>query len=84
VPGGEDPARRLAARFAGGSTRIVGGWSDCPRGELSWAALELEHTPAEGPAQRWRSTSLSRHEKGGFRLYLWHLSPDEGVKLAAR
>jgi hypothetical protein len=76
VPGdAEHPARALAERFKGGTTRIVGGWSDCTSGEVSWAALELEHTPADGRPQRWHSTALVRHEDAGMRLYLWHLAP---------
>lgn len=76
VPGGaEDPARTMAERFAGGTTRIVRGWSDCPQKDLSWAALELEHTPREGTPQRWHSTGLVRLEKEGVRLWYWHLSP---------
>ncbi len=76
VPGGgADPARAMAERFKGGSTRIVGGWSDCSSGEISWAALELEHTPAQGRPERWNSTALVRHGDDGMRLYLWHLAP---------
>lgn len=76
VPGGaQDPARSMAERFAGGTTRIVRGWSDCPNKELSWAALELEHTPREGAPQRWHSSALVRFEKSGIRLWYWHLSP---------
>ncbi|HVS18079.1 MAG TPA: hypothetical protein VMT18_05725 [Planctomycetota bacterium] len=76
VPGGaEDPARAMAERFAGGTTRIVRGWSDCPNKELSWAALELEHSPREGAPQRWHSTGLVSFGKEGVRLWFWHLSP---------
>lgn len=76
VPGGaQDPARTMAERFAGGTTRIVRGWSDCPNKELSWAALELEHTPREGTPQRWHSSALVRFEESGIRLWYWHLSP---------
>ena len=76
VPGdAEHPANALAERFRGGTTRILGGWSDCSSGEVSWAALEIEHTPARGEPQRWNSTALVRHENDGLRLYLWHLSP---------
>lgn len=71
----EDPARELAARFAGGRTKIVGGWSDCPSGALSWAALELEHTPKGGEAQRWHSTGLVSHGDDGWRLWYLHLAP---------
>jgi hypothetical protein len=76
VPGGaQDPARTMAERFAGGTTRIVRGWSDCPDKELSWAALELEHTPRDGAPQRWHSSGLVRMEQSGIRLWYWHLSP---------
>lgn len=73
--GAEHPARTMAERFAGGTTRIVRGWSDCPNKELSWAALELEHTPREGAPQRWHSSALVRFEESGIRLWYWHLSP---------
>ena len=80
----EDPARALAARFAGGRTRVVGGWSDCPDGELSWAALEIEHTPKDGARQRLRCTSLVSHVEGGWRLWYMHLSPaGEGAEALA-
>lgn len=76
VPGdAEHPATALAERFKGGTTRVVGGWSDCSSGEVSWAALELEHTSARGEKQRWHSTALVRHDDDGLRLYLWHLAP---------
>lgn len=87
VPGGaQDPARTMAERFAGGTTRIVRGWSDCPNKELSWAALELEHTPREGAPQRWHSSALVRFGDSGIRLWYWHLSPvaaDAGPKRTA-
>jgi len=80
VPGdARKPAQSLAERFKGGTTRILGGWSDCSSEEFSWAALELEHTPAHGSAQRWNSTALVRHEDGGVRLYLWHLARAEAT-----
>ena len=76
VPGGgDDPARTMAERFAGGTTRIVRGWSDCPNKELSWAALELEHTPRDGAPQRWHSSGLVSFQDSGIRLWYWHLSP---------
>lgn len=87
VPGAaQDPARAMAERFAGGTTRIVRGWSDCPGRELSWAALELEHTPRDGAPQRWYSTALVSFHDSGIRLWCWHLSPaaqDAGAQRTA-
>lgn len=77
-----DPAQALAQRFAGGTTKVLSGWSDCPDGDLSWASLELEHTPKGGTPQRWHSTSLVRHGKDGFRLWYWHLAPVAGAGAA--
>ncbi len=65
--------------------------ADCPSGELSFAILRIERSRPRGTEQElasYLSTSLVRHEKDGWKLLHWHLSPAEPaggvVRAAAR
>ena len=62
----------------GWTTRITDGWMDCPTDRLSYATLEFERTCRTGDGvetRKYRSTSLVRHTKSGFKLWHLHLSP---------
>ncbi len=80
------------ARAAGGgwTTSVVPVRAECPSGELSFALLRIERRRARGEVvevERYLSTSLVRHEKDGWKLVHWHLSPAapaEGVARAGR
>lgn len=68
------------AKHAGGtwSTKLVREQADCDSPELSYAILELERTHAidgKTEVKRYRSSSLVRHEDGGWKLFHWHVSP---------
>ena len=65
---------------AGWKTEITRAWSDCRSADLSFAMLEFERTrPSQDglERERYRSTSLVSHKKGGWVAWHIHISPQD-------